>query len=156
MRPLTLAAVALGLALASAVQAQTLRNPVGTGTLGGPTRGPTGASAAPAPARSTGAVGQAPAAPTRPPIGDAAARAAPAGALNQTAPGHTFGAGPNGQGAFGNGTGLGGGGPSVTNPAGANASATPGPLTGSGPNGATSGNGSKAAPIQANGVRKVR
>lgn len=156
MRPRTIAAVVLGLALASAAQAQTLRNPAGTGTLGGPTRSPTGASATPAPSRSRDVNSSTPAATDRPPLGSAGASTVPPGNLSQTAPGHTIGVGPNGKGALGNGTGLGGAGPSVVDPSGANATATPQGLAGARSNGAATGNGSKAAPIGANGVRKVQ
>lgn len=49
----------------------------------------------------------------------------------------------------------GAGAPSVVNPVGANAGTTPQGTSGSRPNGGTPDAGSKAAPMQANGVRKV-
>ena len=81
--------------------------------------------------------------------------------------GGPVGGGPNGR---ANGARTYGSAPSVLNPSGANGGAQPGgtattsgPVNGTGtaaqagtrPNGAQGGNGSKPAPMQANGVRKI-
>ena len=149
------AAAVLLLASAMGVNAQTLRNPVGSGAppLGGPTRNPTGASAAPAPSASAPQLDAAPDQATRPPLGSDAPQSARAATPPDTTPGHQLGVGPNGTGQ--NGTGLGGGSPNIMNPRGANAGAGPAPLGAARPNGGAAGNGAKAAPIQANGVRKI-
>lgn len=153
MRPCITAAVVLGLALASAAQAQTQRNPAGATTLGGTTRGPTGASAPPAPSQPHDAGTQVPVTPDRPPLGTTGASAVPTTNLDRTAPGHTVGVGPNT--TNGNveselrrpynslGTSAGGG-------------VLPKGNAGLRPNGGTAGNDAKAAPLQENGVRKVQ
>lgn len=124
--------------LATAADAQVLRNPQGTTPASGTTRD----------AAHPGAGG-----PTRPPLGSQPSRGSAAVGSATTAPGHALGVGPNGAGN--NGTGLGSGGPGVTNPGGANGSAFPSPLGGSRPNGGSPTNGAKPSPMQANGVRKV-
>ena len=148
-----LAAVVLMLATVTGAGAQTQRNPTGTSKLGGPTRGPTGASASPAPSQPRDTPLQTPAAATRPALGSAGASAGPTGTLNQTAPGHTIGVGPN---TFGGNTGTG-----LEKPPNAlGASTAAGGALPQGnanirPNGGTAASGSKPAPMQANGVRKV-
>lgn len=135
-RLLTIIAV---LSLTTAAGAQVLRNPQGSTPASRTTRD----------AARPGAGG-----PTRPPLGSQPSGQNEAAGRALSAPGHALGVGPSGVG--GNGTGLGGGSPGVTNPNGANAGASPAPISGSRPNGGSPTNGAKAAPMQANGVRKVQ
>ena len=150
------AAAVLLLASVIGVQAQTLRNPVGSGAppLGGPTRNATGASSTPASGSAASRSDIIPDQATRPAPGANPAQSALSVEPSNTTPGHALGVGPNGTGQTG--TGLGGGSPSVVNPSGANAGAGPAPLGAARPNGGSPSSGAKAAPLQANGVHKVQ
>ena len=142
----------LMLASAASAEAQTLRNPPGTSTLGGPSGAPPHAEATPAAPKASANGSQAPAGgPTRPTLGSETPSQSGSPVVVNSAPGHPLGIGPNG----GSGTVTGGGAPGVLNPAGSNGGAGPGALSGSRPNGGSATSGAKSAPMQVNGVRKI-